>query len=122
MNNRRDFLHKCGLAALCGFTFSATNEAEAGLFKNRLPQCAVVDKVVPNALLGKDKWGREHLRYYIAGRDTYDMHAEIWDNEFSLAFDTWANVTPLTFEQVGKEDEFDIIISVGSRRKERGQK
>ena len=118
MNNRRDFLHKCGLASLCGFTFSATNEAEAGLFKNRLPQCAVIDKVVPNALLGKDKWGREHLRYYIAGRDTYDMHAEIWDNEFSLAFDTWANVTPLTFEQVGKEDEFDIIISVGSRRKE----
>ena len=118
MKNRREFLHKCGVASLLGLTFSATNEAEGGLFKKKCPYCAVTDMVMSNALLGKEKWDREHFRYYIAARDTYDMEPEVWDNEFRLAFDSWSEVAPLTFEQVGQKDEFDIIISVGSRRRE----
>ena len=42
----------------------------------------------------------------------------MWDNEFKLAFDSWSEITPLTFKQVGIQDEFDLIIAVGSRRQE----
>ena len=118
MKNRREFLHRCGVASLMGITFSATNDAEAGLFKKKCPYCAVTDMVMSNAALGKEKWNREHLRYFIAARDDYDMKPEVWDNEFRLAFDSWSEVTPLTFQQVGQKDEFDIIISVGSRKRE----
>jgi len=118
MRNRREFLHKCGVASLLGLTFSATNEASAGLFKKKCPYCAVTDMIMPNSLLGKEKWDRNHLRYYIAARDVYDMKPEVWDNEFRLAFDSWSEVAPLTFEQVDQRDEFDIIISVGSRKRE----
>tara|TARA_R110002110_G_scaffold410700_2_gene634452 strand:- start:702 stop:1343 length:642 start_codon:yes stop_codon:yes gene_type:complete len=118
MKNRREFLHKCGVASLLGVTFLATNETEAGLFKNKCPYCAVTDTVMSNASLGKEKWDREHLRYYIAGRDAYDMEPEVWDNEFRLAFDSWSDITPLTFQQVDQKDEFDIVISVGSRKRE----
>tara|TARA_R110002051_G_scaffold126752_1_gene200374 strand:- start:708 stop:1352 length:645 start_codon:yes stop_codon:yes gene_type:complete len=119
MKNRREFLHKCGVASLLGITFSATNEAEAGFFnKKRCPYCAVTDMDISSAALGKQKWDREHFRYFIAARDTYDMEPEVWDNEFRLAFDSWSEVAPLTFEQVDQKDEYDIIISVGSRKRE----
>ena len=118
MKNRREFLHRCGMASLFGLTLSATNQAEAGLFKKKCPYCAVTDMVMSSEALGKQKWNRKHLRYFIAARDDYDMKPEVWDNEFRLAFDSWSEVAPLTFEQVEMKDEFDIIISVGSRRRE----
>ena len=95
-NNRRHFLHACGLATFLGINFSLNDELSAkGLFgKNRGCYCGV-------------------------GIETGDMEAEVWDNEFKSAFDAWSEVSPLTFRQVGKGKEFDFVISVGSRRREK---
>ncbi len=116
MNNRRDFLYNCAIASFLGITFSA--QTSAGIFNRKVcPFCTIPD-THPNALLGQVKWDRKDFRYFIAGRDTYDMEQEVWDNEFKLAFDSWAKVTPLTFRQVTSEEEYDIIISVGNRKKQ----
>lgn len=119
-NNRRCFLKTCGLATLLGINFSTTQELSAnGLIgKEKSFYCGNRNREpIANAALSKDKWSREHLRYFIAARDD-DLKEEIWDKEFKLAFDAWSDVTPLTFEQVESKDEFDIIISVGWKRRE----
>tara|TARA_Y100000593_G_scaffold91877_1_gene181874 strand:+ start:8736 stop:9437 length:702 start_codon:yes stop_codon:yes gene_type:complete len=116
MNNRRDFLYNCAIASFLGITFSA--QTSAGIFNRKVcPFCTIPD-THPNALLGQVKWDRKDFRYFMAGRDVYDMEQEVWDNEFKLAFDSWAKVTPLTFRQVTSEEEYDIIISVGNRKRE----
>ncbi len=116
---RRNFLN-CGMAALVGISLSFSDESFAnGLFARKSrPFCTVRNDLIPNAAFGRVKWGREHIRYYMAGRDTADMQAEVWDEEFNLAFKSWENVTPLTFEQVGEKDVYDIVITVSNRRRE----
>tara|TARA_R110002020_G_scaffold103752_2_gene243076 strand:- start:109 stop:768 length:660 start_codon:yes stop_codon:yes gene_type:complete len=120
-NNRRHFLHACGLATFLGINFSLNDELSAkGLFgKNRGCYCGVGIETDDTAAIIKNKWDRKDFRYYIAARDTGDMEAEVWDNEFKSAFDAWSEVSPLTFRQVGKGKEFDFVISVGSRRREK---
>ena len=119
MKHRRDFLCNCAIASLMGITFSINDSAFAsGLVGKKRSFCSFQDNQGPEAMLGKKKWSREHLRYCIAARDTDDMEEKIWDNEFKLSFDAWAEITPLSFEQVGIKEEFDLIISVGSRRRE----
>ena len=66
----------------------------------------------------QDKWGKNLLRYYMRGRDTHDMSADVWDGAFRLAFDSWSEVTPIVFEQTNKSDNADILIGVGSRRRQ----
>lgn len=117
--HRRGFLSGCGcgLAALLGMDVSAGKKR---LFtREKKPFCGVKDDL--NASLGilhKAKWARRHLRYYIVGRDTEDLEADIWDAEFSLAFDSWSEITPLTFEQVDAGQQYDIIIAVGKRKRD----
>jgi len=119
MKHRREFLCDCAVAAsFMGITFSLTDDALANDLFNRRSFCSVQDHKSSEAMIGKKKWSRKHLRYCIAARDIDDMEEKIWDNEFKLAFDSWGEVTPLSFEQVGIKDEFDLIISVGSRRRE----
>jgi len=119
--DRRNFLGaSCGAAASLGISFFISKESAAnGLFrKDNRCFCAVEDKDHDNAAILRNKWDRKHFRYYIADRDD-DLEKEVWDNEFRFAFNAWSKVTPLLFEQVGSEDEFDLIISVGGRRRER---
>jgi len=104
---RRNFL--CGAAGMLGLGFTFAGRRQDNYF------CGVRD--TPNALRSKANWGREHLRYCIAGRDN-DLSGEVWDKQFELAFDAWADVTPLTFEQVSPDDTYDIYISVSRRRRE----
>jgi predicted Zn-dependent protease len=117
MNNRRNFLYNCAIASFLGVTFAA--DSSAGIFNKRAcPFCNNPD-ISPNALLGNVKWDRKDFRYFIAGRDTYDMERDVWDNEFRLAFDSWSKVTPLRFNQVEAGKECDIVISVGNRKRQK---
>tara|TARA_R110000824_G_scaffold9415_3_gene42086 strand:+ start:3595 stop:4245 length:651 start_codon:yes stop_codon:yes gene_type:complete len=115
---RRGFLSSlgCGIATLLGMSISFGNELLAAEVESF---CGVKDNM--QALSGvfrKNHWGRQHLRYYMAGRDTVDMESDAWDKEFSLAFDAWSEITPLTFEQVDVGREYDITISVSRRKRE----
>lgn len=119
-NDRRDFLRaSCGAAASLGITLFVSKESSAkGLFgKKRGCYCEVGEKEYANAALVRDKWNRKNFRYYIADRDN-DLEKDVWDEEFKISFNSWSEVTPLSFEQVGAGKEFDLIISVGSRRRE----
>ena len=120
MIKRRDFVRGCGIASFLGMSFSLSDELAAkDLFKRKPhPFCSTTDSIAENITLGKVKWNRNNFRYCIATRDLEDLSQELWDNEFKLAFDSWSEVTPLTFEQVELHDEFDLIIAVGSRRVE----
>ena len=116
MNNRRDFLYNCAIASFIGITFTA--DSSAGIFNKRACPFCSNPEPNPNALLGNVKWDRKDFRYFIAGRDTYDMERDVWDNEFRLAFDSWSQVTPLKFHQVEGDKECDIVISVGNRKRQ----
>tara|TARA_R100001244_G_scaffold114595_1_gene84939 strand:- start:879 stop:1532 length:654 start_codon:yes stop_codon:yes gene_type:complete len=120
MIKRRDFVHSCGIATFLGINFSLSDELAAKdlVQRKRFSFCAITDSVSDNIALGKAKWDRTDFRYLIAARDSEDLPDKVWDNEFRLAFDSWSEITPLTFKQVGLQDEFDLIISVGSRRRE----
>ena len=108
---RRDAL-KCGLAGMLGLTINSNILGEDAVDK---PRCGV--KNINAAKLFKEKWGKNHLTYYMAGRDGNDMEADTWDNQFRLAFDSWSEITPLTFEKVGNEVAPDIIIDVSNRKR-----
>ena len=85
----------------------------------RGPLCSVGENQVKHGLFNNSpKWGRENIRYLIAGRDG-DLSKEVWDKQFSLAFNSWSEVTPLTFNSVGRDEEYDILISVSGRKRER---
>ena len=115
---RRKFLSGCGcsLAAIMGIGISFNDELLASESESF---CGVKDNMQAlSGIFRKNKWSRQHLRYYMAGRDTGEMESDVWDKEFSLAFDAWSEVTPLTFEQVDTGREYDITISVGKRRRE----
>ena len=112
---RREFLCSCGAAALIGISPPANGHR--GDRRNGSFQCGV-EAPMNNALGSKQKWDREHFRCYVAGRDTAELTETQWDGELKLAFDSWSEVTPLTFEQVDRASEVDIIISVGQRRRE----
>tara|TARA_Y100000310_G_C20476302_1_gene712582 strand:- start:165 stop:839 length:675 start_codon:yes stop_codon:yes gene_type:complete len=120
MIKRRDFVHNCGIASLLGISFSLNNELLAKESPKGKPHpfCSTTDRVAENISVGKIKWNRRNFRYVIAARDSEELSPEVWDNEFRIAFDSWSEVCPLTFKQVGLRDEFDLIISVGSRRVE----
>ena len=110
---RRDAL-KCGLAGMLGLTINSNTFGEdTGEGK---PRCGV--KGFPNAAkFFKDKWGKNHLTYYMDSRDSNDMTAEVWDGEFKLAFDAWSEITPLTFEKADSGSNVDILIGVSRRRR-----
>jgi len=107
---RKDFLCLSLLTTL-GFGLGSA-------FAGKAPVCNVKDSYIENAAIKPHKWNRKHFRYFIAGRDT-DLEKEVWDKQFSLAFDSWAAITPLSFTQVDKGEEYDIIITTSSRRKEK---
>lgn len=120
MIKRRDFVRNCGIASFLGIGFSLSDELAAkNLFKTKPhPFCSTTDSLAENIALGKVKWNRKNFRYCIATRDLEDLSQEVWDNEFKLAFDSWSKVTPLTFKQVELDEEFDLIIAVGSKKQE----
>ena len=105
---RREFL-LCGLVSLFGLSVSAS--------EGNVPFCGVRDKLTVSDLRRPNKWDRENFRYVITGRDN-DLEKKVWDQQFSMAFDSWSQVTPLTFEQVESGEEYDIIITVSGRKKE----
>ena len=115
MMHRRSFCN-AGLAAMCGVSVCTSSDA-AGLFSSlrRKPRCGVRNADV---LGNKSKWGKNNLRYYILGRDHRDLPRQVWDQEFRLAFDSWSDIIPVTFERTIRQRHADIIISVGNRLKE----
>jgi len=116
-NDRRKFLKTCGAASFLGVNFSLTNELFAGRRTKRGKCfCNVTNKTHGNAALGRERWGRKHLRYLISDRDEQDLTKEVWDNEFRLAFDAWSEISPLTFEQVDENGVYDLIISTGDKK------
>ena len=119
MTNRRNFLCKCAAASFMGITVSMNSDTSAkGLLGKNRSFCSVQTDQVHSSTLGKKKWSRTNLRYWIAARDTNELEAEVWDSELKLAFDAWSEITPLNFEKVEATEEFDLIVSVGNRRRE----
>jgi predicted Zn-dependent protease len=112
---RRKFLCSCGAVALIGISVPASGHLISRRRKGF--RCGVIDPM-SNAAIGKQKWDREHFRYYVAGRDTEELTEAQWDGELKLAFDSWSEVTPLTFEQVPAGGAVDLVISAGQRRRE----
>ena len=112
MINRRNFVHACGMASFLGINISLSDELAAKFEEKPHPFCSTSDSDTNNISLGREKWSRNNFRYCIAARDSEDLTQEVWDNEFRLAFDSWSEITPLTFKQVGIQDEFDLIIAV----------
>jgi len=77
--------------------------------------CGVPD--MPQAgLLFPDKWGRQHLRWYMGSRDS-DLAPSTWDWVFARAFGSWSAITPLVFSQVFDYSQADIAIGVSGRRR-----
>ena len=96
-----------------GITIQGREEKERG------PLCSVGENQVRDGLFNDSpKWGKENIRYLIIGRDD-DLEREVWDKQFSMAFDSWSEVTPLTFNPVGRSEEYDILISVSGRKREK---
>ena len=116
MIKRRDFVHSCGMAAFLGINLSLSDELSAK--QKPFPFCNITDSISDKLALGKVKWNRTDFRYCIATRDSEDLSDDLWDKQFRVAFDSWSAIAPLTFKQVGLKDEFDLIIAVGSRRRE----
>ena len=108
--NRRNFC--TDLSTFLGFSIH-DSYARA----NNNPRCGVKD-VMGSIFEKKSKWGKNHLTYYIHGRDHGDLPRTVWDNEFRLAFDAWSEITPLVFEETIRQRQADIVISVGRRWKE----
>jgi len=111
---RRDLL-RCGMAGMLGLTITPNVFAS----RKRKGRLCGVGSLTSTAQIFKDKWGKRHLTYYMNGRDTGEMKADVWDNEFRLAFDSWSEVTPITFERSDNFNNSNIIITV-SRRKRSG--
>ena len=108
---RRDIL-KCSIAGMLGLTITPDIFANADIRQRKF--CNVGNSSNASQLL-IDKWGKNHLTYYMRGRDTREMEADVWDNEFKLAFDAWSEVTPLTFKEVDDYNSCDITINVSRR-------
>lgn len=106
---RRDFLC-CSAASLFGISASLIGA------ESQTPFCGVKNSRTVNSIR-QPRWDRKHLRYLIAGRDS-DLERDVWDQQFSTAFNSWSKITPLTFEQVGSGREYDIIITVSRRKRE----
>ena len=108
--NRRYFLSSLTATAL-GFGGGAT-------WARRRRQgclCGVPD--MPEAsLLFPDKWGQNHLRWYMGSRDS-DLDKSTWDAVFTRAFASWSRVTRLTFEQVLDYSQADLAIGVSGRKR-----
>jgi len=117
IGERRKFLQACGMASFLGIDFSLGEELAADEHRKKGECfCAVTKAAQGNAILGKGRWGRKHIRYHISDRDEQDLEKEVWDKEFRLAFNAWSKVTPLTFEQVDEDREYDIVISTGDKK------
>jgi len=104
------------MAAFLGINLSLSDELSAK--QKPFPFCNITDSISDKLALGKVKWNRTDFRYCIATRDSEDLSDDLWDKQFRVAFDSWSAIAPLTFKQVGLKDEFDLIIAVGSRRRE----
>ena len=108
---RRDVL-KCSVAGMLRLAITPNVFASRDGRKRKFCN---VENSSNTARLIIDKWGKNHLTYYMRSRDTKEMEADVWDNEFKLAFDAWSEVTPLTFKEVDNYDSCDITISVSRR-------
>jgi len=109
--SRRNVLLYGAAASALGFSTETTNGA------TRIPRCWCGVGGHNKKLIQPYKWGKNHLTYFMLGRDTHDMDSEIWDSQFKLAFESWSEVCPLAFSQVDSQREADFIIGVSRRRK-----
>ena len=114
--SRRDILLYGVGGAAFGFSIKTAN----GAIRNPRCRCGVRSPKNYNKKLSRnpDKWGKNHLTYFMSGRDTQDMNAEVWDTQFKLAFESWSEVCPLTFSKIDSHKEADFIIGVSRRRKQ----
>ena len=111
---RRELLC-CGMLAVVGVGITIQGREE----NKKDSLCGVRENQADAGPLNKSpKWGKENIRYLIMGRDD-DLEREVWDKQFSMAFDSWSEVTPLTFSPVGRSEEYDILISVSGRKREK---
>ncbi len=63
------------------------------------------------------RWDKDHLKYYMRGRDTEEIDFFSWDEQFSLAFKDWSSLIPMTFEQVFDEHKADLIFDSYAAKK-----
>ena len=113
--SRRDILLYGVGTATFGFSIESVN----GATRTNRCRCGVrTPKNYGRKLsLKPDKWGKNHLTYFMSGRDTLDMSAEDWDTQFRLAFESWSEVCPLTFASTNSQKEADFVIGVSRRRR-----
>ena len=67
---------------------------------------------------GPPKWDKLHLTYYIKKRDTSDMSKDEWDNSWLMAFNSWSDVSPLTFSRSTSQRTSDILVDVSDEEDE----
>ena len=64
------------------------------------------------------KWGKTDLTYHMLDRDTQDMTSSQWDSIWKASFQSWSDVTPLTFTHIddwSKWEDADIVIDVNKK-------
>ena len=103
---RRQFL-SFSLAMCCGLTLGADPD-----YRYRCPTRSSLTSAT-----GASKWAKTHLTYYMKRRDTGDMKRYEWDRCWMKAFQSWSDITPLTFEKI-YDDSADIIIDVSKDKDE----
>ena len=103
---RRQFL-SFSLAMCCGLNLGADPD-----YRYRCPTRSSLTSAT-----GASKWAKTHLTYYMKRRDTGDMKRYEWDRCWMKAFQSWSDITPLTFEKI-IPDSADIIIDVSKDKDE----
>ena len=105
----------CGVASLLGVSTIPNHEQ---LLANRSCGISTLQGGPEEIPVEPNKWGKTHLKYNIGSRDLRDMSVYTWDSEFHNAFKSWSDVSVLTFEKVKREEDADILINIGRRKKE----
>ncbi len=74
-----------------------------------VPRCGCPSFIRADGSL--NKWGIDHIKYYIRNRDD-DLEPQKWDEIIKEAFQSWENVTNLSFEQI-EDESANVIIDIG---------
>ncbi|MGB0716512.1 MAG: matrixin family metalloprotease [Phycisphaerae bacterium] len=61
----------------------------------------------------RTRWQKQNITYYIVN-ETTDMDPQVVRDVFTEAFATWADVVPLTFTEVDRPDQADMVMGFGS--------
>tara|TARA_R110000765_G_scaffold66922_1_gene129421 strand:+ start:660 stop:1229 length:570 start_codon:yes stop_codon:yes gene_type:complete len=85
------------------------NIAATYIGEDGIPRCGCPDFSLSS---GKRSWKHKNLTYCILQRDA-DLPQEVWDLLIWEAFDSWSNVSDLSFEKIEESSQANILIDIG---------